>query len=214
MATEAIELDKDAFMRLVTQEHLDVKGPSGWWLYAGKQGTNGWELYKTRASPNGWLWQARRIATQANVAGGKVLIDIAIPTGTVAKLVSLSVANSGTNSAYCYLLDEDNGQCGQLAAVGSGAGTNYNLPSIGGTSATSGNIQHGLAQLIGPGMKLSIQQAGAGAQSDTMAVGIVLLLSTDDGIPTWSIARSTNPGDVTLAASTISTDNTLQAVYL
>jgi len=80
MATEAIDLDKDAFMRLVTQEHLDVKGPSAGYLYAGKQGKTGWEVYKCLCSV---MWDELPIsyAATADPAAGANPAVMTVPAG-------------------------------------------------------------------------------------------------------------------------------------
>ena len=79
MATETTELDKDAFMRLVAEEHLQVEGPSGGYLYTGRKGKNGWELFKARA----WSWGELPVSAgvTADPAAGAQIADITVPTG-------------------------------------------------------------------------------------------------------------------------------------
>lgn len=159
-----------------------------------------------------YLYQARRVATQANAAGGAIKIDITVAAGQVAKLIGVSMINSGTNGILVNALDEDGvTQIQRIASVGSGAGTYISLPTIGSVATATQNMATSEGLLIGPGSSLALDQTGAGAQNDTSTIGIMLLLSTNTE-PTWSKARSTNQADVTLAASTISTANTLQAV--
>ena len=210
MATNASTLDVEAFMQEVTQRGLDVKGPSGGYLYAGYQGPNGWEVI--RCANNPWyLYQANRIAQQTNGAGGAILVDLTLAAGQVAYLITATGKNSGTNSIVIYTRDEDNATNTDLGVVASGAATVLTAPRTYTGTTTSGYTitSHGL--MIGPGQKLCFEQGGAGVDNDTLGVRVTLLLSTPD-IPTWSVARSTNPGDVTLAASTISAANTLQMV--
>jgi hypothetical protein len=78
MAAEAVELDKDAFMRLVTQDKLQVEGPSGGYLYTGRQGKNGWELYKT---PGG-MWDQIKVSTGVTVDPAvNTAISLTVPAG-------------------------------------------------------------------------------------------------------------------------------------
>ena len=215
MAAETVELDKDAFMRLVTEGHLQVEGPSGGYLYTGKQGRNGWELYKTANNP-WYLYSARRVATQTNVAGGAVVLDIALAAGQVARLVSLQVLNSGTNSLTVNTTDEDDVVHCYYASAASAAAVNYSLPTTTNASATAtgdGTLAASLFLWFGPGMKLTVAQSGAGADNDTLTVAVTLLLSTSSE-PTWSKSRSTNAADVTLADSTISAENTMRLVAM
>ena len=170
---------------------------------------------KLRRDPSGniaWMYQARRVATQANAAGGKVLVDIAVPSGTVARLVVARADNSGTNSIAWRLYDEDDELMATLGVVGSAGATNLSVPTIGTAPATNNNI-HSLGQLIPPGAKFTAEQSGAGAQNDTLTIAIILLMSSPVE-PTWVKTRSTNVADVTIAASTISAANTLQPVLI
>ena len=160
-----------------------------------------------------WLYQARRVATQANVAGGAVTVDITVAAGQTAKLIAVYGANSGTNSLFIVGVDEDNNASFSLAGVGSAAANILRAPNVGSVGSASNNLLYSDGFIIGPGQKLSIYQSGAGAQNDTLTVAVVLLLSTFTE-PTWDKSRSTNAADVTLAASTISAANTKQPVVL
>jgi len=206
MATAERELSNEAFMQEVTQRGLDVKGPSGWYLFAGYQGPRGWEVIKTDARDTTWIYQARRVATQANAAGGAIKIDISVASGQIARLICAYVANSGTNDMTILLLDEDAANACVLGTVASGAARTANLPTIG-LSVTNANFATSEGFIIPSGAMLSFGQTGAGAQNDTMTVYICLELFNNSTIPTWSKARSTNEANVTLAASTISTAN-------
>jgi hypothetical protein len=213
MATEAIELGKDAFMRLVTQEHLQVEGPSAGYLYTGKRGAHGWELYKTADNP-WYLYQARRVATNASANGNPIILDIAIPTGVVAKLQAGYVlqTTAGTHALSVTLLDEDNALMGNYGSAATAASLNLSLPVPFSTAAATGNGANSVGMMIGPGQKLTFATTGASANAnDAMTVGLVLLLSQPIE-PTWSYARSTDAANITLADSTISAENTLTLV--
>jgi len=163
-----------------------------------------------------YLYQARRVATQANVAGGAVKVDITVASGQVAKIVWASALNSGNNSIAMAINDEDNARTVYLGGTGAAATIDVHLPQTPASAATAlvdGSAATSVGGLIGPGSSLSFEQGAAGAQNDTITVAVVLLLSTSTA-PTWSVARSTNAGDVTLAASTISAANTTQAVVM
>lgn len=149
-----------------------------------------------------YLYQARRVGTNANAAGGAQRIDIVVPSGQVAVLLHGRAASSGAATNLVNILDEDNAL---HAIVVTSAATIINFPLIG--TATGHKV------MFGPGQKLAVEQQAAGAQNDTLTVSVTLLLSTST-MPTWDKSRSTNAADVTLAASTISTANTLQAVVL
>lgn len=160
-----------------------------------------------------YLWTARRVATQANPAGGAIALDITFGANCVAELVNALQVNSGTNTCAIWTMDEDFANMGRMAVVGSAAGTSVYVPSIGTDASVSANRINSTGIIVGPGQNFSILQSGAGAQNDTMTVGVCFLLTTNE-TPTWSVARSTNPANVTLAASTISAANTMIVVYL
>ena len=200
-----ITVEPDAFAKKVHEDGLTVKGPFGGYWYAMVSTTEGQELWRTNASGR-WLYQARRVATQANVAGGAVKVDITPAAGQTLKLIAADMINSGTNAAICSILDEDNAAATNiLANVASGAATRYSLPSIGSAATATGNATNSTDVIIMAGQKLSFWQSGAGAQNDTLTVAVVLELIGSGVEPTWSKARSTNEADVTLAANTIST---------
>lgn len=166
----------------------------------------------------GWLYQAQRVTTNTNAAGGQILIDITVPAGTTAKLIALNayMVTTGTHTFYAYLEDEDFTGTNHnvlLANTGAAAASKaFALPSIGTASNASGSIANSLGLLIGPGSSITIDAAAAsGVANDHVDIFVILLMSTPTA-PTWSKARSANAADVTIAASTISTANTLQAV--
>lgn len=145
-----------------------------------------------------------------------MIIDITIAAPNTAVVERLYALNSGNNSLVFRLTDEDNNTGALLASVGAAASNSLQIPSIGSAASAAGNIMETLGFTVGPGEKLTSLQTGAGAQNDTMTVNVALLLpitasSTDI---TWSVARSTNPGSVTLADSTISDANAWVAVRM
>ena len=211
MASTAITpqtLEPDTFARKVIEDRLRVEGPIRGYLYAQKEGMKDDELYRTYASKK-WIYQARRVATQANAGGGSVRADISVATGQVARLITSHVVNSGTNGLNLWKRDEDAANAVYLGSVASAAATNASLPNLG-TSTASANVAFSHGMLISPGQTLSFDQTVAGAQNDTITIAIELELYNLPTLPTWSVARSTNAADVTLADSTISEANTLQ----
>lgn len=211
MATEALTLSADAFARLVTEHKLQVEGPFLGYIYTGKQGRNGWEMFKTYASKK-WIYQARRVAQQTNVAGGAIKIDISVATGQIAKLVHIAAANSGTNEVNIFVRNEDAAQTADLCRVGSAGSTIGSAPRVNTSMTTTGYHINSTGLILAPGESLAPEQGVAGAQNDTFTVAVVLEIYNVPTLPTWSVARSTNAADVTLAASTISEANTLQEV--
>lgn len=159
-----------------------------------------------------FIYQARRVATQANVGGGPVIIDVSLATGQIARIIGGRALNSGTNTALGYIIDEDNAVTTTIGTTTSGAGSNSQYPSIGSGATATANIASSVDFILPAGAKLSFQQSGAGAQNDTFTVALILELLNDPTIPTWDKSRSTNPADVTLAASTISAANTIQPI--
>jgi len=162
-----------------------------------------------------WLYQARRVATQGNAAGGAIKIDIGLATGQMAELVTLRAYNSGNNRVQGWVCDEDY-EChaGFFIDTTTGIGTNGNVPSIGTSATGATNIIYSAGLKMGPGQLMALHQTAAGVQNDTLIISMTLLLFNKPTEPTWSKARSTNAANVTLAASTISEANTLQQVMV
>jgi len=157
------------------------------------------------------IYQARCVTTQANAAGGAIIVDISLAAGQIAKLIYLSASNSGTNDIEIALLDEDNASSSSLGYCASAAANMLRVPSIGSAATGGGNRISSIEVIIPSGAKLSVIQSGASVQNHTLTIAIGLELFNDFTIPTWSKARSTNAADVTIAASTISAANTLTA---
>jgi len=212
MAEEAIELDKDGFMRLVTEEHLQVEGPSGGYLYTGRKGKRGWELYKTANNP-WWLYQGRRINTQGVAGPNALQTNIAVPDGCIAKLVGGQVVGTASAGATLvgYVYDEDGAILMKLCANAAAANSVAHFPQIGTTSTaatTSNNVANSVGLLLGPGMYIGFISSVSIA-AETLSVGISLLMSQKVE-PTWNTTGS--GGTPTLADSTISEANTFLMV--
>lgn len=198
--------------------HIVMKNTSGqsvtWNVEAAyEKWSSGPDAYKgncqgiSRLAKNVRVFQtAHRVATQGNGAGGAVVIDLSFASAS--RLVMLSVLNSGTNTLGITANDEDFARLAKLGYAGSALANAYSLPSIGANASTSDNNASCVGLLFPAGSVLTLEQAGAGAQNDTMTVAFVFEVL---GIPepvVWSKARSTNQADVALAASTITEANT------
>jgi len=164
-----------------------------------------------RLVPQGWwLYQGRRVNTSGGA--GALVTRIQIPTGCVAKLVRMYVqfpASAGSTS-YVRTYDEDGAQNGQIAGMGAGANTVFNLPTGGATPTSTGFSGTSVDMMIGPGEYLSAL-ASTSLVTETLTIGLVLLLSSPTE-PIWDITGSV--GGSALADSTISAANTLQKVDL
>ena len=160
-----------------------------------------------------YLYQARRVATQANAGGGAIIVDVALASGQIARgVMGRVILGSANNGISLNVVDEDNSAAVFIGTVATGANRNAQFPSVGQTvgmdnASFTGNLY------LGPGQKFSSANMGVGAAGDTMTLAIQMWLNTPVE-PTWSKERSTNPADVTLAASTISAANTMRGVLL
>lgn len=203
-------LEPDAFAEMVLENGLRVLGPYQGYLYAALASDDGYDMFRTPPFER-YFYNDRRVTTQANAAGGAIILDITPPTGQAYRLVALRAVNSGTNTITITLNDEDNATTAALAEIASAAGTKCHLPSIGAAATATGNTINSQDLIISKGQSLSVYQTGAGVQNDTLTVGFVfeVLNPYASTAPTWSKARSTNQGDVTIATSTISSANTL-----
>jgi len=208
MATNARTLDVEAFMQEVTQKNLDVKGPSGGYLYAGYQGPAGWELI--RCANNPWyVYQARRILTSP-AGGGVLCIRFQIPNGCVAKIIAIYIRGpaSAGSAQNAYILDEDGAATVYAANVTAAANIVVDLPSLGANAATSGNLTNTVGMMMAPGQIFSTTSS-VSLQNETLTLGVVLLLSQNSE-PTWDTTGSA--AGATLAANTISVARTMQLV--
>lgn len=210
MAITTQTLEPDTFARKVIEDRLEVRGPIRGYLYAARSGQKDDVLYRTYASKK-WVYQSRIVYQQTNVAGGVITADYAVASGQLARIISVKALNSGNNGIVVVVNDEDNAEHSmRLVSVAAGGGTYGGVPNIGAAGSTSAHLMDSLGFVLAPGQKLTISQTAAGVQNDTLTVAMTLELYNLPTLPTISVARSTNPGDVTQAASTISETNTLQ----
>lgn len=150
------------------------------------------------------LWMYRSVTTQANGAGGAIVLDFVPLQGMTMMVLSVVGINSGTNTLRIQRVDEDNSIPTQWVSVASGAGTIASVPRAS-TVAGTGRIADSSyvpALLIRADDKLTVTQTGAGAQNDTLEVSIRALLSSNT-LPIISKGRSTNQADVTIATPTV-----------
>jgi len=139
-----------------------------------------------------YIYQARRVATQANAAGGAQKIDIIMGANQTGILLHGRAVSSGTATNLVNIYDEDTAYHAMLTVT---AATTLNFPIVG--------IATGQKVYLAPGQKLAIEQQSAGNQGDTLTISVTMLLSSSIE-PTWDKSRSANAADVTLAPSTIS----------
>jgi len=161
--------------------------------------------------PQGWyLYQARRVNTSGGA--GALHTRITMNPGQAARLVrsiAIGAASAGA-TLEIVTLDEDGAGSGYLALIGAGASRTARLPSVGIAATATNNIMNSQDMMFGPGETIDYVSS-ASLITETLTVGIVLLLSTPD-IPIWDITGSV--GGSALADSTISAANTLQKVDL
>ncbi len=150
------------------------------------------------------MWQYRAVVTQANAAGGAIIVDVVPVAGMDMLVIHAAGTNSGTNGIAIYRMDEDDAVAGVYVSVASGAGTIASIPRSlqgGGTSEQFDSVDI-MTRLIRSDDKLAFQQSVAGAQNDTLAINIRALLSSAER-PIVTKARSTNSADVTIATPTV-----------
>lgn len=159
-----------------------------------------------------WLYQACRVNTQTNAGGGTLRTRISMPAGMVGRLVSMAVIGAASVTAILAVVktDEDLTSIHNMAYIAAGASRSAYLPSIGSSAGSNANIADTGGMMIGPG-EILYSETSVVLQNETLAVGVVLLLSAPT-LPTWDTIGSA--GTPSLAASTISAANTLQAVLI
>ena len=142
--------------------------------------------------------------TQANVAGGAVVIEIVPGAGSSLEVLGGRVVNSGTNS----IIAETRSAAGGLGmpihySIASGAGTVLHFSrgkvNTSETAGASGALGDGV---VAGTQAFTIRQAGAGAQNDTLR--ILMTIRVKGALPTVSKANSTNQADVTVTAGAAS----------
>ncbi len=151
------------------------------------------------------MWQYRVVVTQANGAGGAVVVDVAPLQGLSMIIISAKGANSGANSLDMTRVDEDNVEVFRfvdVASAGQTAGIMPQTQSAAGASASLADSTPVETRLFRADDKFSIFQAGAGAQNDTLTIAIRAFLSSPER-PLVIKSRSTNAGDVTIGTPTV-----------
>lgn len=141
---------------------------------------------------------------QGNAAGGAVKVDIT-PGGSASGfyVTQMNATNSGTNTLTVRIYDNVSALDTLFipGSLSSAAGVNLNLPAQGTTPQTStnspsSNQPYGLET---SGTEVyAVEQSGAGAQNDLITVQLKIWFY--GVLPTFSVARSTNAGNVTLNA--------------
>ena len=144
--------------------------------------------------------------TQANVAGGAVVVEIVPGAGSSMDVLRVRAVNSGTNTLRMGAFTAAaGGEVNRYIDVASGAATNAAFPRLQGTAQTSSSAQ---ADANVAGVRISgtqafrVSQTGAGAQNDT--IQILMEIRVRGALPTVSKANSTNQADVTVTAGAAS----------
>ena len=124
MAEQAIELDKDAFMRLAIEKKLDVKGPTCGYLYAGFETEKGYELYRCIAGGESRhiYWTYRQVCTQDNAGGGTLAFSCIPQAGTGITKFYGSLTASGNRAAFTGIYNATPALLGYISVVGAVAG--------------------------------------------------------------------------------------------
>lgn len=138
--------------------------------------------------------------TQANAAGGAIIVDIANALSSRFVVLEFEAINSGTNAIQTNVTDSANKVVGSFGNIASGAGTVQNWPTgstVTSTAAVSPSNDPRFLIIAGTD-RLTVQQTGAGAQNDTFRLTCRLLVY--GAVPTLSVTRSTNAGNVSATA--------------
>jgi len=200
MATNERTLAVEAFMQEVTQRGLDVKGPSGGYLYAGYQGVNGWEVIRTPNNP-WYYWSFRQVCTQDGGAGGHLVAIVTVPTDGTFILKGARLEASGNRALLGQVVDSNSAVIGRTMVVSAVAGANVCIPSIGTASTGSANTMGTFDLTIANGMQLTFQVTSA-AQTETATVAIHGVID----IPTRpTVSWATSGGTPNAAAATVNT---------
>lgn len=142
--------------------------------------------------------------TQANVAGGAIVVEVEPGAGSSYELVALRAKNSGTNDSGCAYEQAAgaNTPLVLLGYVGTAVTASLNM-SVGSISTTAPNTSGAQAGLghplrVEPGQALRIYESGAGLQNDTYR--ITMMVRVRGHLPTVRHDHSTNPADVSPTA--------------
>lgn len=149
-------------------------------------------------------WAYRASTAQANGAGGAIVLDITPAVGETMIIMEASGSNSGTNGVRIERTDEDSNIAARYVDVASAGTSKGALPQEASGSTTNTLVVTSVpmeARLFRGDDLFTIKQTGAGAQNDTLIIVVRAFLS-EATMPTVAKGRSTNPGDVTIAAAT------------
>jgi len=197
MATGERTLDVEAFMREVTQRGLDVKGPSGGYLYAGYQGPDGWEVIRTANNP-WYCWQYNQVCTQSNGAGGNLVVTVTPAPGSVIRDMMGYLQASGTRAGKIDIANAA-GALARVATVASVLGATPVLAPIGAAYTVSNAAQLVADKTLGnPGYIMG--EITAAAQTETATLRMTCLCSSP--IPP-TVSWATSGGTPTAAAPTV-----------
>jgi len=161
----------------------------------------GWHM---ESEPVVWMNSQRRIAQQTNAGGGAIVVDVTPLAGQSMRVVGLrALYTCAAQNLYVIAYDEDNAEGENWTRItGALANPAANLPSIGTASTATNAVIHSIGRAIAPGGKLAIYGDQVGADNNTLTIAITALVSRP-GELAMDVSRSTNPGDVTLAANTV-----------
>ena len=143
--------------------------------------------------------------TQANVAGGAIVVEIVPGSGNAFIVTASKVTNSGTNTLRQEI---ESGLAGasmnRYSELASGAGNISSVPQSAANGASSGALTASIpTPALVPGtLAWKIYHTGAGAQNDTLRVQ--MLIRVKGALPTVSKANSTNQADVSVTAGAAS----------
>ena len=143
--------------------------------------------------------------TQANVAGGAVVVEIVSGVGSALEVIGGRVINSGTNT----ILVETRTAAGGTGApihhsVASGAATTIHIGTghLGTGEVTGSTAGTGDRCIVSGTEAYTCRQSGAGAQNDTFRV--ILRIRVKGALPSVSKANSSNQADVTVTSGAAS----------
>jgi len=153
------------------------------------------------------IWAFRAVYTQANAAGGAIVVDFTAGAGNTMILMHAKGINSGTNGLLIVRVDEDNNDSITLANVVSAAAATGTTPTSRAQTTTTASgttidVTDWLTRLFAGGQeKLTVRQDGAGIANDTLTVDVRFLVR--HGVGARDKSRSTNAADVTETVPTI-----------
>lgn len=146
--------------------------------------------------------------TQANAAGGAIVVEISPGAGNEFILLDIRAANSGTNG---LVVRKETAVAGTsivpILSVASGAGTSANgaVGLVSTVFTSNAAVGIGWPCIVSGTQALLVAQTGAGAQNDTFQVLInIRVRGSDTTGMTVTKANSTNPANVSVTAGALS----------